>query len=122
MTIRPKYVGFKDRDDVAKGYEVGTGSRWADDFVIAKDFPTDAQILYASYESGGYEGWSVVLFKRGGKLYEVTGSHCSCHGLEGQWEPEETTWDAIAIRKPDTYGMPREVITEAQRRVKQRTA
>ena len=118
MAIEPKYVGFAGRDDVAKEYEEGSGSRWGDDFEIAADFPTDAQILYASYESGGYEGWSVVLFKRGGKLYEVTGSHCSCYGLEGQWKPEETSWDAIAIRKPDTCGMPREVITYAQKRVK----
>ena len=22
------------------------------------------------------------------KFYEVTGSHCSCYGLEGQWDPE----------------------------------
>lgn len=26
-----------------------------------------------------------------GKLYEVHGSHCSCYGFEGQWEPTETT-------------------------------
>jgi hypothetical protein len=38
-----------------------------------------------------------VIFEKDGKLWEVNGSHCSCYGLEGQWQPEETTWEAIAI-------------------------
>jgi hypothetical protein len=114
--IKPKYSGmFKTRDDVANEFEVGTGNRWGDDFKTAADFPTEREILYASY--GGYEGWAFVLFKRKGKLYEVTGSHCSCYGLEGQWEPEETSWAALAIRTPSEYGAPREVITEAKKRI-----
>lgn len=52
-------------------------------------FPTDSEILFASYETGCYEGDSVVLFKRDGKLYHNAASHCSCYGLEGQWGPTE---------------------------------
>lgn len=116
--IEPKYAGeFKSREDVAKEYEQGTGDRYGSEpFVIAEDFPTDAEILYASYETPSYEGYSVVLYERDGKLYEVNGSHCSCYGLEGQWKPEETSWAALAMRKPCEYGMPREVITEAKKR------
>lgn len=118
--IEPKYSGeFTDRYSVAKEYEAGTGSRWGDDFKVADDFPTDEQIIYAHYEAEGYEGSSFVLFERDGKVYEVNGSHCSCYGLEGQWTPEETSWDAIAIRTPDRYGAPREVITEAKKRIGQ---
>ncbi len=117
--IEPKYAGeFKNRDDVAREFQVGTGDRWSDTFKTADDFPNEREILYASYEQGGYEGWSFVLFKRAGKLYEVNGSHCSCFGLEGQWTPEETTWEALAIRQPSEYGAPREVITEAKKRSK----
>ena len=29
-----------------------------------------------------------MLFEQNGELYEVNGSHCSCYGLEGQWEPD----------------------------------
>ena len=47
------------------------------------------KILFASYTYEGYEGSAWVLFTNQGKLYEVNGSHCSCNGLEGQWEPEE---------------------------------
>jgi hypothetical protein len=56
------------------------------------------EILLASYGQGSYEGDAFVLFRRDGKLYEVSGGHCSCYGLEGQWEPEETTVDALRYR------------------------
>lgn len=60
----------------------------------------DEEVLLAIYDTPGYEGHAFVLFERDGKLFEVHGGHCSCCGLEGQWEPEETSWAAIAMR-PD---------------------
>jgi hypothetical protein len=64
--------------------------------------PTDAlkgaKLYLAWYGYGDYCGSSIVIFKKDGKLYEVNGSHCSCNGLEGQWEPEETSWSALAKR------------------------
>ncbi len=60
-----------------------------------------AKVLYASYEYEDYSGSAFVLFERNGKLYEVNGSHCSCYGLEGQWEPEETFVEAIDRRQID---------------------
>lgn len=68
------------------------------------------EILLASYEYAGYEGSAFVLFRKDGKLYEVNGGHCSCYGLEGQWEPEETTIEALEHRLKEgnlgssTYG------------------
>jgi hypothetical protein len=55
-------------------------------------------ILFASYGTDNYSGDAFVLFEKNGKLYEVNGSHCSCYGLEGQFEPEETTLEAIEMR------------------------
>lgn len=57
-------------------------------------------ILFANYYIDGYDGSAWVLFydREKHKLFEVNGSHCSCMGLEGQWEPEETTLEAIALR------------------------
>lgn len=46
-------------------------------------------ILFASYGQDNYQGDAWVLFEENGKLFEVNGSHCSCFGLEGQWEEEE---------------------------------
>jgi len=57
-----------------------------------------AEILLASYGTPSYEGYAFVLFRRDGKLWEVNGSHCSCYELEGQWEPEETTPEALRHR------------------------
>ena len=54
--------------------------------------------IYATYECSYYEGTSYVLYILDGKLFEVNGAHCSCYGLEGQWEPEETKKEAILMR------------------------
>lgn len=62
-----------------------------------------AEILFAYYMCEDYSGTAFVLFRRNGKLYEVNGSHCSCYGLEGQWEPEETFVEAILERKLVCY-------------------
>lgn len=56
------------------------------------------EILLATYQYENYSGEAFVLFRRSGKLYEVNGGHCSCHGLEGQWEPEETTVESLSHR------------------------
>lgn len=53
-------------------------------------------ILFASYDNGSYSGAAFVLVMRDGLLFEVNGSHCSCHGLEDQWDEEET--DVASLR------------------------
>jgi hypothetical protein len=57
-----------------------------------------AIIYLAWYQYEDYSGRSLVIYKQNGKLFEVNGSHCSCNGLEGQWEPEETSWKALGMR------------------------
>lgn len=59
------------------------------------EYDKDANILVAYYSQEYYEGSAYVLFMKDGKLYEVCGGHCSCYGLEEQWDPEETSWDVI---------------------------
>lgn len=48
-------------------------------------------IIHADYTYEDYSGSAYVLYEQNGKYYEVHGSHCSCMGLEGQWDPEECT-------------------------------
>lgn len=68
-------------------------------FNLNKDDLRDVDILLASYcDEWGLEGDAFVLFRHDGRLFEVNGSHCSCHGLEGQWNPEETTKEALLHR------------------------
>jgi hypothetical protein len=50
-----------------------------------------ANILFASYTYQDYSGDAFVLYESGGKLFEVNGGHCSCYGLEGQWDSTEVT-------------------------------
>ena len=68
------------------------------DFEINPEELEGAVVLLASYGTGSYEGDAFVLFERGGVLWEVNGSHCSCYGLEGQWQPEETSAEALRVR------------------------
>lgn len=60
--------------------------------------PGSADIRIAWYGDGDYSGSSFVLYRLDGKLYEVNGSHCSCYGLEDQWEPMETSVPALRMR------------------------
>ena len=57
-----------------------------------------AHIILATYGFEDYSGGAFVLYEKAGEFYEVTGGHCSCYGLEGQWKPEATTLNAIAHR------------------------
>jgi hypothetical protein len=68
---------FESRESLYKQFEIA---------------PDDKEnILFAWYGRECYDGKAFVLFSRDGKLYEVNGSHCSCRGLEGQWDPEEVS-------------------------------
>jgi hypothetical protein len=73
-------------------------NRYSDAFEDSAPPVTEDELLHASYDCSGYEGQAFVLFERDGKLYEVNASHCSCYGLDGQWDPTETTWKAQAMR------------------------
>lgn len=64
----------------------------------AHGLPTEEEVLLAYYTYEDYSGSAFVLYQKDGKLFEVHGSHCSCYGLEGQWEPEETTYAALSMR------------------------
>ena len=68
---------------------------------LKKETWAGVDVLLASYTNEWYNGDAFVLFKKNGKLYEVNASHCSCHGLEGQWDPEETCIDSLKKRLED---------------------
>lgn len=62
------------------------------EFNLKEDALEHVHVLFAAYACYSYEGSAFVLYEQDGKLYEVHGSHCSCYGLEDQWQPEETSW------------------------------
>lgn len=49
------------------------------------------EILFASYTYEMYSGEAFLIVKKENKLYEVNANHCSCYGLEGQFDLEETS-------------------------------
>jgi hypothetical protein len=61
------------------------------EFMEKNDTYKNMNVLFACYTYEDYSGDALVIFERNGQLYEVHGGHCSCYGLEGQWDPEETT-------------------------------
>lgn len=65
-------------------------SKWTDvqkDYKMQEPEPEEVLLAYYSYED--YSGSSYVFYRNGDKYYYNHGGHCSCYGLEGQWEPEE---------------------------------
>lgn len=92
---RGEFTCWNDvREGFDKGWVSGDGGlRWASGAI--KSGPQEPppvepeEVIYAGYDIDGYEGSALVIYRQGGKVFEVTGGHCSCYGLEGQWEPEE---------------------------------
>jgi len=99
-----KYFGrFDSREDVAREFGQTVNYKWDDPIEILPTFPTEEQILFAVYDTPDYDGYGFVLLKIDGMLFEVHGSHCSCYGLEDQWELEPTTIEALRMRPRDSY-------------------
>lgn len=84
------------RDWFSIPYNQNTNQRM--EYTFPASFPTIDELLFASYGGNSYLGDAIVIWKRDGKLYENVGGHCSCYGLQDQWEPEETSVSALAKR------------------------
>lgn len=81
------FLDFTDHDQMMRefsDYEYQTKT-----YPPIEGFPTDEEILFASYAPGSYCGDAVVVFHREGRFYMNEASHCSCYGLENQWSPDE---------------------------------
>lgn len=80
-------------------------SNYFGDFGCKEDLEREFQIklndsvniLFACYFYEYYDGDAYVIFEENGKLYDVRGGHCSCYGLEGQFNPNETTAEALRM-------------------------
>jgi len=61
-------------------------------YQVERPYVDRFHILVAYLSSPDYEesSYFLLLEKSTGDLYEVSGSHCSCYGFEGQFETEKT--------------------------------
>lgn len=81
---------FENIESIVSEFEIDNYERWTS---TVEAFKKRYIILYADYEYENYSGDAYVLgfdkeMGEKGTWFEVHGSHCSCYGLEGQWEPE----------------------------------
>lgn len=86
-----RFFGWVDVDEMWEQFREGQEER-------PRDFPQQHEIIFSYYSYEDYEGDAFVLYHKDGRLFEVHGGHCSCYGLEGQWDPEETTYAALSMR------------------------
>ena len=92
MTI---YDGFNDWQDVANNFYKGYVYDEKDAQEALKAIPEPEEVIVAAYSCESYEGSAYVVYRNGNKFYSVEGGHCSCYGLEDQWNPEE--YDAVTF-------------------------
>lgn len=59
--------------------------------------PDHLHIFFSSYECECYEGDSMVwgYDTEKGTFFYVSGGHCSCYGLEGQWDEEPYSFEEM---------------------------
>lgn len=67
----------------------------AHEFKVNVEVLNEVNLLFAFYDNDGYSGRAFVLYEKYGKFFEVHANHCSCYGLEDQWDPEETFKEAL---------------------------
>jgi hypothetical protein len=79
---------FGNKDDVCREFNV----------------QFDGLVIYAWYEYEDYSGSAEVIFLHDGKIFTVSGGHCSCNGLEDQWEPIEMPLAALKKIAEDGQG------------------
>lgn len=67
-------------------------------FGLAENELSDINVMLASYKDSGDAGYAFILFSLGQSLFEVNASHDSELNLKGQWQPEETSIEALMFR------------------------
>lgn len=81
-----------------KYYLFDWGNSTKDEILDEFEFNGDRskiEILFASYSYENYEGEAFLIVKKENKLYEVSAYHCSCYGLESQFDLEETSIEQL---------------------------
>lgn len=71
---------------------LGEFNDWADvvrEFDLPPETPEPGDV-FALYDTMSYEGDALVIIRRPGELFDVVeANHCSCDGLEYQFNPTE---------------------------------
>lgn len=76
--------------------------------VIEVEFPDHLHIFYSYYSYENYSGYGFLwgYNEETDTFFNNSGSHCSCYGLEGQWDIEDYTFEemkAVIERQIEQY-------------------
>ncbi len=96
---------FGDKEDICREFQIA-------------DF--SGVVIHACYEYEDYSGSAGVVFVDDGLIYTVSGSHCSCYGLEEQWDPCEMPLAALRRIEKDGWGNYATACTEAVKAINAR--
>lgn len=89
----PWFSGFEGYFDMLSEFEI-------DEENIPEYVPTSGAILFAVYSQESYEGSAVVVWLNSDGTYSaVFGAHCSCYGLENQWDTKPDKLTLAELRK-----------------------
>lgn len=79
------YLGaFGSWDDIESGFQIKM---------------KEPSRVFAVYDHDSYDGRALVIFEKKGRYFFVTGSHCSCYGLEDQWDDAPDSFTKCQFRK-----------------------
>jgi len=67
-------------------------------FGLNKGTLDQVEILLASYTESDDAGYAFILFRHQQLLYEVNASHDSLLDFQDQWQPEESSVEALLFR------------------------
>lgn len=90
--------GWSDSDGVFRDFNEQAYDYDKHKYATKNPIDENINILFASYGCANYSGDAWVLFEKDGQLYEVNGSHCSCYGLEGQWDEDDVLLEELENR------------------------
>lgn len=81
------YEGFDDWKNVSEQFgKYGSPEQIGD----------EPEYVFAWYNQDGYEGNAGVIYSYDKEnFFIVSGSHCSCYGLEDQWDPTEQSLEVV---------------------------
>lgn len=87
------YPGFNNWEGLRKAF--CDAREWEEEIFekkLAEIQPArEPALVFAAYDYGNWEGYSLVIYKHKGKWWVNEAGHCSCYGLEGSWSPTPHT-------------------------------
>lgn len=93
--ISSEYAGDKS------GFDYGVPSAAEKEALRATLEQYDIVVAYESVGDYGCDSssWFLLRHRTSGAYFENHGSHCSCYGFEGQFDPEEVTLEHLRSDK-----------------------